>query len=118
MGKKTAPAGPTATIEDLQDEISTTIGHLGKAKDDATTDNDRLAIDAQIRDLAGKWLELDAIRASMDPSEEIEDAVENLTKIDDDIDKAANQLRDIAKVIHLAAQAVGVIEKILKLAGV
>jgi hypothetical protein len=107
-----------ASIEDLQTEIATTIGHLGTAKEQAPNEIDRLAIDAQIRDLAGKWLELDALRAATAPSAEIREAVDTLDQIDDDIEKASKEIEQIAKVIHLAAQAVGVIERILSLIGV
>ena len=107
-----------ASIEDLQTEITTTIGHLGKVREDAASEVDRLALDAQIRDLASKWLELDAIRAATVPSTELKKAADTLDKIDTEIEKVRDDIQQIAKVIHLAAQAVGVIEQVLKVAAV
>lgn len=103
----------SATPEDILDKLSTIIMDLGSIREQVTDSVDRSAINNQIRALTKWWRAIDDERAGQ-TNEEIDRAQTALNAITRDLKKEKKELKRVATVIHRAAQAIGVAEKVLK----
>ncbi len=102
-----------ATTEDVLDEISTIILDLGAIREKVTDSTDRSAINNQIKALTKHWRAIDDERAGESDSE-IDSAKKSLEGITKDLKAEKKKLKRVAVVIHRAAQAIAIAEKVAK----
>lgn len=103
-----------ATNENILDELSTIILDLGAIREKVTDSTDRSAINNQIKALTKWWRTIDDKRAEQSDSE-IDNAKKSLEAITKDLKAEKKNLKKVAVVIHRAAQAIAIAEKIAKL---
>lgn len=101
------------TTEDILDELSTIIFDLGAIREKVTDSTDRSAINNQIKALTKWWRTIDDIRSSQ-TNAEIDSAKTSLQEIAKDLKAEKDKLTKIAVVIHRAAQAIAIAEKVAK----
>jgi len=101
------------TPENILDDLSTIIADLGAIREKTTDAIDRAAINNQIKALTKWWRTIDDERAEQSNSE-LEDAKTALGKITKDLKAEKKKLTNIAVVIHRAAQAIAIAEKVAK----
>ena len=102
------------TPEDILDELSTIIMDLGSIREQITNSIDRAAINSQIKALTKWWRRIDDIRAGQS-NNEISDAKKALVAITKELKGEKKKLKKVAVVIHRAAQAIAIAEKIAKM---
>ena len=102
------------TTEEILDLLSTLILDLSSIREQMTDAIDRAAINNQIMALTKWWRKIDDIRAS-EPRDDLADAKASLEGITKDLKKEKKKLENVAKVIHKAAQAIAIAEKVFKL---
>ncbi len=102
------------TTEEILDLLSTLILDLGAIREKMTDSIDRAAINNQIIALTKLWRKIDDIRAS-EPRNDLAEAQSSLNNISKELKKEKKKLENVAKVIHKAAQAIAIAEKVLKL---
>ncbi len=102
------------TPEDILDELSTIIMDLGAIREKVTDSIDRSAINNQIKALTKWWRTIDDERAGQS-NDEINNAKNSLEQITKDLKAEKNKLTNVAVVIHRAAQAIAIAEKVAKL---
>lgn len=102
------------TPEDILDELSTIIFDLGAIREKVTDPIDRSAINNQIKALTKWWRTIDDERSGQ-TNNEIDNAKASLQKITKDLKQEKEKLTQVAVVIHRAAQAIAIAEKIAKL---
>ncbi|MCK5120525.1 MAG: hypothetical protein GQ532_12220 [Methylomarinum sp.] len=102
------------TTEEILDLLSTLILDLSSIREQMTDAIDRAAINNQIMALTKLWRKIDDIRAS-EPRDDLADAKASLEGITQDLKKEKKKLENVAKVIHKAAQAIAIAEKVFKL---
>jgi len=102
------------TPEDILDELSTIIFDLGAIREKVTDPIDRSAINNQIKALTKWWRTIDDERSGQ-TNNEIDNAKTSLQKITKDIKEEKEKLTQVAVVIHRAAQAIAIAEKVAKL---
>ncbi len=103
-----------STAENILDDLSTIIADLGAIREKITDSVDRAAINNQIKALTKWWRAIDDERAAQSNSE-LDDAKTALEKITSDLKAEKKQLSNVAVVIHRAAQAIAIAEKVAKL---
>jgi len=101
------------TPEDVLNQLSTIIMDLGAIRERAASEVDRAAVRSQIKALSKWWRKIDDERAGQS-DQEIADAAAALKGISEDLKKEKKKLGEVAKVIHRAAQAIGIAEKVFK----
>jgi len=104
----------TNTTEDILDDLATIIMDLGAIREQTIDSTDRAALNSQIMALSKWWRKIDHIRAS-EPDERLADSVSRLDEITKELKKEKKKLQNIAKVIHRAAQAIAIAEKVATL---
>jgi phytoene/squalene synthetase len=104
----------TITPEDILDELSTIIMDLGAIREQVTDTVDRSAINNQIKALTKWWRTIDDERAGQS-NNEIDNAKKALVEITKDLKAEKKNLKKVAVVIHRAAQAIAIVEKVAKL---
>ncbi|MCF6251884.1 MAG: hypothetical protein L3J75_11540 [Methylococcaceae bacterium] len=102
------------TTEEILDLLSTLILDLGAIREQMTDSIDRAALNNQIVALTKWWRKLDDIRAS-ETRDDLADAQQSLKEISKELKKEKKKLENVAKVIHKAAQAIAIAEKVVKL---
>ena len=102
------------TTEEILDLLSTLILDLGSIRERMTDAIDRAAINNQIIALTKLWRKIDDIRVS-EPRDDLADAKTSLEGITKELKKEKKKLENVAKVIHKAAQAIAIAEKVVKL---
>ncbi len=102
------------TPEDILDELSTIILDLGAIREQITDSVDRAAINSQIKALTKWWRTIDDERAGQS-NPDITDAKNALAAISKELKTEKKKLKKVAVVIHRAAQAIAIAEKIAKM---
>lgn len=101
------------TTDEILDLLSTLIADLSTIREQITDEIDRAALNNQLTVLNKVWRKIDDFRAS-DPSDDLNNAKTALTGITLDLQNEKKKLVNVAKVVHKAAQAVAIAEKVLK----
>jgi len=101
------------TPENILDQLSTIIMELGAIREKTTDQDDRAALNSQIKALTKWWRKIDDERAGQS-DEDITQATNALKGIAKDLKTEKKKLQNIAKTIHRAAQAIGIAEKVFK----
>lgn len=104
----------TTTPEDILDDLSTIIMDLGAIREQVTDPTERAEINSQIKALTKCWKTIDNTRASQS-NHAIDDAKKVLEEITKDLKVQKKKLQKVAEVIHRAAQAVAIAERVIKL---
>jgi len=104
----------TTTPEDILDDLSTIIMDLGAIREQVTDLVERAEINSQIKSLTKCWKTIDNIRASQS-KHAIDDAKKELEEITKELKVQKKQLKKVTEVIHRAAQAVAIAERVVKL---
>jgi len=104
----------TTTPEDILDDLSTIIMDLGAIREQVADPAERAEINSQIKSLTKSWKTIDNIRASQS-NYAIDDAKKELEEITKDLKVQKKKLQKVAEVIHRAAQAVAIAERVIKL---
>ncbi len=102
------------TTEEILDLLSTLILDLGAIREQMTDAIDRAALNNQIVALTKWWRKLDDIRAS-ETRDDLAEAQQSLKEISKELKKEKKKLVNVAKVIHKGAQAIAIVEKVVKL---
>lgn len=102
------------TPEDILDELTTIIADLGAIREQTSDSVDRAAINSQIKALSKKWRTIDDERAGQSNAEIIK-AKTDLAAITKDLKAEKKKLKKVAVVIHRAAQAIAIAEKVAKM---
>jgi hypothetical protein len=102
------------TPEDILDELSTIILDLGAIREQITDAVDRAAINSQIKALTKWWRTIDDVRAGQS-NNEITDAKKSLVAITKELKGEKKKLKKVSVVIHRAAQAIAIVEKVAKM---
>jgi hypothetical protein len=102
------------TPEDILDELSTIIMDLGAIREQVTDSVDRSAINNQIKALTKWWRKIDDERAG-ESNKEIDNSKKTLVAIAKDLKAEKKNLKEVAVVIHRAAQTIAIAEKVAKL---
>lgn len=102
------------TPESILDDMSTIIADLGAIREKVTDAIDRAAINNQIKALTKWWRAIDDERAESS-NNELDHAKSALEKITHDLKAEKKKLANVAVVIHRAAQAIAIAEKVAKL---
>jgi hypothetical protein len=76
---------------------------------------DREALNSQINALSKWWQKIDDARAAAGDTKQLEEAAAALGQITREVNKARDELKKVAVVIHNAARAIAVAEKVAKL---
>ncbi len=103
-----------ATHEDILDALSTIIMDLGAIREQVTNSAERVEINSQIKALTKSWKTIDNMRAGQN-NQAIDDAKKELEEITIDLRVQKKQLKKVTEVIHRAAQAVAIAERVIKL---
>jgi hypothetical protein len=102
------------TPEEILNDLSTIILDLGAIRERVTDAVDRSAINNQIKALTKWWRTIDDERASHS-NDEIDAAKKSLEQITKDLKAEKEKLTNVAVVIHRAAQAIAIAERVAKL---
>ncbi len=101
------------TSESILDDLSTIIADLGAIREKVTDSIDRSAINNQIKALTKWWRAIDDERAEHSNAE-LDEAKSALEKITRDLKVEKKKLASVAVVIHRAAQAIAIAERVAK----
>ena len=102
-------------IEDVLDVIAIVMKNLDAIREKVEDDTDRRAIASQVIALGKWWRKLDVARLAQ-PDERLKSAKDELHSVAGDLKTQKRRLTQVAKVIHGAARAIAIAEKIAKLA--
>jgi hypothetical protein len=105
----------TQFVDDVLSRLALLIQQLGAIRRRTLDPIDREALNSQINALAKWWQKIDDARAATGDAEELEEAVAALGKVTSEVNKARDELKKVAVVIHNAARAIAVAEKVAKL---
>ena len=103
-----------ATPEDILDDLSTIIMDLGAIREQVTDPAERAEINSQIKALTKSWKTIDSRRTEQSNSA-IDNAKKELETITKELKVQKKKLQKVAEVIHRAARAVAIAERVAKM---
>ena len=102
-------------VDDVLSRLALLIQQLGAIRKKILDPIDREALNSQINALSKWWQKIDDARAAAGDAEQLEEAAAALGLVTREVNKARDELKKVAVVIHNAARAIAVAEKVAKL---